>query len=53
MSDFEKSCYINCPTHKKERFIFFRKCWKCEIKKRCKTISEVKLLIPLKSHLKL
>lgn len=52
MSDFEKSCYIKCKVHKKERFLFFRKCWKCEIKKRCKNISEAKLLIQFKNHLK-
>lgn len=52
MSDFERAWYKNCPIHKKERFLFFGKCWKCEIKKRCKTISEAKLLIPFKVALK-
>ena len=47
-NDFKKAWYVLCSIHKKENMLFFRKCWKCEIKKRIKTISEVKLLVPYK-----
>lgn len=47
-NDFKKAWFISCSIHKKENMLFFRKCWKCEIKKRVKTISEAKLLIPYK-----
>ena len=52
MSEFKKAWYISCPQHRKISYLFFAKCWKCEIKKRAKTISEAKLLIPFKYLLK-
>lgn len=41
-----------CLSHRKVIFFFWQKCWKCEIKKKCKTISEAKLLMPFKNQLK-
>ncbi len=52
MSDFEKAWYRNCSIHRKERFLFFRRCWKCEMRRRCKTINEVRLLMPFKNLLR-
>lgn len=49
---FEKAWFRTCKVHTNERFLFFRKCWKCEIKKKCKTISEVKLLLTFKPEIK-
>lgn len=52
MSAFEKAYYTTCPVHKNERYLFFRKCWKCEVKRRAKTISEAKILIQFKNQLR-
>ena len=38
MSVFENEWYFNCPIHKKERFLFFRSCWKCDILKYAKSM---------------
>ena len=51
-NEFENAYYKNCPIHKKEKMLFFRKCWKCEVVSRAKTISEAKLLINFKKYLK-
>ena len=37
---------------KKKKCYFFRRCWKCEVVSRAKTISEAKLLINFKKYLK-
>ena len=47
-NDFNKAFLTPCEFNKNNIKYLFQKCWKCKIKKRVKTISEAKLLIPFK-----
>lgn len=45
MGAFEKAWYVNCPIHKKERYLFFNTCWKCDILAHAKSFREIKLML--------
>jgi len=47
MSEFHKAFYTTCIIHKKVEHPKWRKCWKCEILKMCKTIGEIKIALKL------
>jgi hypothetical protein len=44
-SEFEKAWYRNCPTHRKVRFLFFKKCWKCEILEHAHNFHDIRLML--------
>lgn len=45
MSAFDNAWYVHCPIHKKERYLFFNTCWKCNILKHAKMFREIKLML--------
>lgn len=45
MSAFTDAWYIHCPIHRKEQFLFFNTCWKCNILKHARTFREIKLML--------
>ncbi len=50
-SDFEKAWYHNCPVHRKERFMFFQKCWKCEILKTAKSFRDIRMMLTMRNSI--
>lgn len=47
-SDFDKAWYHTCPKHRKVRFLFFQKCWKCEILDVAQSFREIRLLLTIR-----